>query len=73
MKRTLAITFKDEPNVIHLESFVHQGAAVIDLKLQVLHPRLKIPVVILYRRTSTRGSNVYYYSEGTKAGEALGG
>lgn len=73
MIKTLAVTFNDEPNVIHLFKWNEAGASVVELKIQAQHPRLKTPVMVFYRRTSTRGQNVYYYSEGTKAGEALGG
>lgn len=73
MIKNLAIKFNDEPNVIHLTPFNQAGASVVELKFQLMHPRLKIPTVVYYRKTSVRGSNVYYYSEGNKAGEVLGG
>jgi hypothetical protein len=73
MIKTLAITFNDEPNVIHLGSFNQAGASVVELKLQVMHPRTKLPTWVFYRRTSVRGKNIYFYSEGNRAGEALGG
>lgn len=73
MIKTLAITFNDEPNVTHLAKWNEAGASVVELKMQLKHPRLDHPVIVYYRRTSTRGRNIYYYSEGNKAGEALGG
>lgn len=73
MIKTLAITFNDEPNVVHLYKWDERGASVVELKLQTKHPRLEIPVMVYYRRTSLRGQNIYFYSEGNRAGEVLGG
>jgi hypothetical protein len=70
---TIAITFNDLPDVIHILPFTHQGAGVIELKLVFPHPRTNKRTTVYYRRTSLRGRNIYYYSEGNKAGEALGG
>lgn len=70
---TLAITFNDFPNVISMAPFTHSGAGVVDLKIYVQHPRTNKPVWVFYRRTSTRGKNIYYYSEGNRAGEVIGG
>jgi hypothetical protein len=73
MIKTLAVTFNDEPNIIHLYKWNEAGASVVELKLQTKHPRLGHPVMVYYRRTSLRGHNVYFYSEGNRSGEALGG
>lgn len=73
MVKTFAIKFNDQPNVIHLARWEERGASVVELKLMVEHPRLKTPTIVYYRKTSVRGQNVYFYSKGSKAGEALGG
>jgi hypothetical protein len=73
MIKTLAVTFNDEPNVIHLYKWNEAGASVVELKMQTRHPRLGHAVIVYYRRTSLSGKNIYYYSEGNRAGEVLGG
>lgn len=73
MSRFIAVNFNDLPNILHLIKYTHHGASVVDLKLQIKHPRNGEVVIVYYRKTSLRGNNVYYYTEGTKAGEALGG
>jgi hypothetical protein len=69
---TLAIKFNDEPNVIHFLK------APMDSKtpprfMDLNHPRSKRPVRVVFRGVSSRGNKIYRYSEGTKAGEILGG
>jgi hypothetical protein len=73
MSRALAVTFTDLPNVTYLIPYTHHGAAVVDLKIQTVHPLTGKSTTVYYRRTSTRGKNIYYYTEGTRAGEVLGG
>jgi hypothetical protein len=73
MSRALAVTFTDLPNVTYLIPYTHHGVAVIDLKFEVTHPRTREKVMVYYRRTSTSGKGIYFYSEGTRAGEVLGG
>ncbi len=73
MTYTIAITFNDFPNVIHIMPFEHRGATVVELKIPVKHPRTGLPTMVYYRNTSLRGKKIYRYSEGQPAGEALGG
>jgi hypothetical protein len=69
---TCAVTFNDEPSVIHVAKFM-MDARGVPLKLLLQHPRSEQGVWVYYRGTSTRGKKLYRYSEGTRAGEALGG
>jgi hypothetical protein len=69
---TLAVSFKDEPNVIHFLKFM-MDAKGVPLSLDLHHPRSGEPVKVIYRGTSKRGRSLYRYTEGSKAGEVLGG
>lgn len=73
MKYNLAITFNDFPNITHITTFMQNGASVIDLKLVFTHPRTGLNTNVFFRRVSNKGKNIYFYSEGNRAGEALGG
>jgi len=73
MSHTLAITFNDDPDVIYIAPFNHDGANVVELKLQVMNPKTKNIATVYYKRTSLRGRNIYYYSEGSSGGEIRGG
>jgi len=68
-----AISFKDEPNVIHICRFV-MDALGVPLRLDVAHPRNKgKPVRVLFKGVSRKGKKLYRYIEGTKEGQILGG
>jgi hypothetical protein len=69
---TCAITFGDEPNVIHIAKFM-MDARGVPLNMIIMHPRKKQEVKVIYRGVSSRGKKLYRFSEGTRAGEALGG
>jgi hypothetical protein len=69
---TMAVTFNDYPNVIHVAQFM-MDAKGVPLSMQFRHPRLNTAVKVIYRGVSSRGKRIYRYSEGTRAGEVLGG
>ena len=69
---TVAITFNDLPNIIHIAKFM-MDAKGVPLSMEFFHPRLNAPVKVIYRGVSSRGKKIYRYSEGHRAGEALGG
>ena len=69
---TLAVSFNDEPNVIHFLKFT-LDAKVVPLSFDLNHPRSGEPVKVIYRGTSKRGRRIYRYTEGSKSGEVLGG
>lgn len=69
---TMAVTFNDEPNVIHIGQFM-MDAKGVPLSMIFNHPRSGKPVKVIYRGVSSRGKKIYRYSEGNRAGEVLGG
>lgn len=68
----VVVTFNDFPNVIHFSKFMMDSKGV-PLSMEFLHPRLNCPVRVIYRGVSSLGKKIYRYSEGHRAGEALGG
>jgi hypothetical protein len=70
---TCAISFNDIPDVIYTLRIARNVANVIELTLDVMNPSTGLPVKVYFRRISSKGRSVYYYSEGSKAGNALGG
>ena len=69
---SLAISFNDEPNVYHYVKFL-MDAKGVPLSLDMQHPRTGQVTKIVYRGTSTRGSRLYFFREGTSVGEVRGG
>ena len=67
-----AISFKDEPNVIHIAKFMMDIRGV-PLSIDVSHPRIKRIVRVVFRGVSAKDKKVYIYTEGSKEGEILGG
>lgn len=66
------VRFNDLENVIAL-GMVPIDFGIIPLKLQVPHPVTQKIIVVHYRGVSTKGRPIIRYSQGNKAGEALGG
>lgn len=69
---TLAIIFNDEPNVVHFIKFMGDFRNV-PLSMNFNHPRLGVPVKVIFRGVSSQGKSIYSFREGTRAGEVLGG
>jgi hypothetical protein len=69
---TMAVTFNDLPNVIHIAKFM-MDAKGVPLSMTFNHPRSSQPTKVIYRGVSNRGKKIYRYTEGNSAGEALGG
>lgn len=68
----LAVTYKENPDVIFLfKSELHEK--VVDMKLPAMNPFTGKQTYIYFKKASTKRQALYYYTEGTKAGEVLGG
>ena len=67
-----AVTFNDLPNVIHLARFM-MDAKGVPLKIPISHPRTREMVFVHYKGTSKAGKKIYFFKEGTLAGEVRGG
>lgn len=71
-KTDIAITFKENPDVIFInKAMLHEK--VVDMTLPCMNPFTGKQTIIYFKKASTKRQALYYYREGTKEGEVLGG
>lgn len=70
---TVVLKFKEAENVLFLIPFNHAGAGIVPLKFPTNNPFTNKKEELVYRNTSLRGKQIYYYRPSTTAGEARGG
>lgn len=65
--------FKEMVNVLFISNFNHNGVSVVPLKIELLNPFTQERVIQIYRGTSLRGKQIYYYRPSEVGGEIRGG
>ena len=65
--------FKEESNVLFLQRWIGSNSKLVDLSVDIKNPFTGEKSKQIFRRVSTLGKRIYYYSEGNAEGEILGG